>query len=165
MHVWEKRCELCGEVKLYLYFCRPERCIGELLPSKFTNQCRACVERPHDCFSEQGTRTLYRKTSLWTMCLGYWQHQCAVCGRPKQPGLHLAADHWQPYADGNLLSPLNILPLCQGKQGCNNSKRNRDSNWWLTYWLGEEKGGAKQAEIEAYFKWVAEQEAQGYLSL
>ncbi len=116
-----------------------------------------------------GNAYLARKRSLpiafssrdWDAALDYWGHQCAVCSRPRGLWHTLAQDHWIPLSNpdcpGTL--PNNILPLCHGEGGCNNSKGSKDPIRWLEERLGKRRAAQKRAEIEAYFAWV---EAQRY---
>jgi hypothetical protein len=88
----------------------------------------------------------------------YWGFACAVCGREEGLfTLQLALDHWVPITDpacpGTV--PTNILLLCHGRGGCNNSKRSRDPVAWLTQRYGERKAKALLQKIAAYFALVA----------
>ncbi len=93
------------------------------------------------------------KQSNWEFALTYWKGCCAVCGRP--PGLWhtLAMDHWIPLANPDCPGtvPSNIIPLCHGVDGCNNSKRDKDPALWLTQKYGSKKAKTKIKEIELYF--------------
>lgn len=165
MYSWEKRCAKCGETKPYYYFCRKTYRVDPVLTiDHFTDICRRCsAPKRMERSEEQEAMLVFRKTPLYHLCMNYWGHVCAICGRQKGHGLLLAMDHWLPFADGNLISPLNVIPLCQGKNGCNNSKRNRESRAWLSYWIGDEKARVKYAEIEGYFAWISKLEAAGSL--
>lgn len=94
----------------------------------------------------------------WQRALDYFHGCCAVCGRPLNDlfGTHrAAADHWIPLAKGGSTTPGNIVPLCCGFGGCNNSKKDKLPRRWLTHRLGsKQKAQAKLAEIEAYFEWA-----------
>lgn len=91
--------------------------------------------------------------------LAYWGECCAVCGRPAGIWHTIAADHWIPLNNPNSPGtvPENIIPLCHGQDGCNNSKSDRDPVEWLTEKLGKRKARRKLAEIAAYFAWVKSQ--------
>lgn len=163
MFSWEIQCGLCGVVKPYFYFCKKQHWLGTPTVDKFKDQCRACADpQYHDNNDEQRAMGLFRKSPLWEVCLDYWGHRCAVCERPKADGLLLAIDHWLPYTNGNELSILNVIPLCQGKHGCNNTKTTRAPYAWLVASLGSDAGQEKHAEIDQYFAWVLEREANGY---
>lgn len=97
----------------------------------------------------------------WRRCLEHWHHCCAVCGRQMNDifGVRtLAADHWIPLASsicpGTI--PANIIPLCQGVDGCNNEKATSDPEQWLIRKLGENQARKKMAEIQAYFARLAD---------
>lgn len=89
----------------------------------------------------QGHRYRARKRNLpvnftdvdWQHCLSYFHGQCAVCYRYPGNGLTLAMDHWIPLADTDCPGavPSNIVPLCHGLDGCNNSKHNKPPLQWL----------------------------------
>lgn len=86
----------------------------------------------------------------WRFALDYFGGCCAVCGRP--PGLWhtLSADHWIPIKKGGGTTPDNIVPLCFGAGGCNNSKHTNDACEWLIARFGDHKGRAILRRIEAY---------------
>jgi hypothetical protein len=77
---------------------------------------------------------------------------CAICGR--QPGLWhtIALDHWIPLDSSDCPGtvPWNMVPMCHGDGGCNNSKKNRNAGEWLTERYGNKKARAIQAKVEAY---------------
>lgn len=83
-------------------------------------------------------------------------HCCAVCERPQGLWHTLAQDHWIPFTSpvcpGTVVE--NIVPLCHGLGGCNNSKSNRDYHEWLVEQHGECKARKIERRIEAYFEWV-----------
>ena len=89
----------------------------------------------------------------WLRATAYFGGCCAVCGRP--PGLWhtMAQDHWipltSPECPGTI--PCNILPLCHGIEGCNNSKGDRDPVKWLTWKYGKSKANVILERIRAYF--------------
>jgi len=100
----------------------------------------------------------------WKAALQYFNHCCAICGRQLKDlfGTHTAAaDHWIALSKGGSTTAINILPLCHGEDGCNNSKGNKDPVEWLIERFGKRKAKKKLAEIEAYFKWVRQQENEG----
>lgn len=88
--------------------------------------------------------------------LSHWQHACAICHREEGLWWTLAMDHWIP-----LSSPLcpgtiaeNILPLCHGIGGCNNSKNNRDPHQWLQNHFSSRKVVLIERSIIEYFEIV-----------
>jgi hypothetical protein len=89
----------------------------------------------------------------WQRAVAYFGGRCAVCGRP--PGLWhtLAIDHWIPLSSdacpGTI--PANIVPLCHGIDGCNNSKHNRDPEEWLIEKSGKRRAHQILSRIQDYF--------------
>ena len=89
--------------------------------------------------------------------LQYWGYSCAVCGR--QEGLFdhkLSDDHYIPLNDpacpGTIAA--NMVPLCLGKDGCNNSKADREALPWLIERYGKRKARQIHNAILAYFEIV-----------
>jgi hypothetical protein len=89
----------------------------------------------------------------WQCALEYFGGCCAVCGKPADSHITIAADHWiplsHPECTGTL--PTNIVPLCHGAGGCNNTKRNRLPADWLTDYYGKDKATEIIRRIQAYF--------------
>lgn len=89
----------------------------------------------------------------WRGALDYFGGFCAVCGRP--PGLWhtLAMDHWIPLSNPECPGtiPTNIVPLCHGVDGCNNSKQNKPPEQWLIQRFGERKTKKILRRIHDYF--------------
>lgn len=89
----------------------------------------------------------------WECAVKYFDGRCAVCGRP--PGLWhtLAADHWiplnSPDCPGTI--PINIVPLCHGIDGCNNSKHSKLPQEWLIWKFGKRKANSIFNRIMVYF--------------
>ena len=73
-------------------------------------------------------------TDDWAYALSYWHYACVVCGA--QDGLlHiLAQEHWialsHPACPGTVAT--NILPLCDGRWGCNQRKGTKDGQAFLS---------------------------------
>lgn len=92
----------------------------------------------------------------WEHCLAYFHDCCAVCGKPQGLWHKLAMDHWIPLSDpvcpGTVVT--NIVPLCHGEGGCNNSKCDRDPLEWLRDKFGPRRAAVIQRAIEAYFESV-----------
>jgi len=95
----------------------------------------------------------------WQRAIEYFNGCCAVCGRPLRDllGSHTESmDHWIPLSSPDCPGtiPANIVPLCHGLGGCNNSKGAKVASVWLTERFG--KRGAREVlrRIEAYFEWV-----------
>lgn len=89
----------------------------------------------------------------WQHALDYFDNRCAVCGRPIGLWHNLAVDHWIPLSSPDCPGTVatNVLPLCHGDGGCNNSKHDRDAHEWLVEKFGARKGGQIFARIQAYF--------------
>lgn len=97
----------------------------------------------------------------WQAAVDYFNGCCAVCGRQMLNlfgDTQIHADHWIPITKGGATIPSNIIPLCGGKGGCNNSKRNREPNEWLIEKFGKRKARGVLNRIEAYFEWVKARE-------
>lgn len=95
----------------------------------------------------------------WFRAIEYFNGCCAVCGRQLYDlfGEHVAAaDHWIPFSKGGSSNADNIVPLCHGIDGCNNSKKNQMPSKWLVRKFGKRKGAEIEARINAYFDWVKE---------
>lgn len=101
------------------------------------------------------------RTSDWKFALDYFNSLCAVCGR--QIGLWhtLAADHWIPLFSPDCPGtvPDNIVPLCHGADGCNNSKGSTPPATWLRERYGPRRANNILKKIDAYFAAVREREA------
>lgn len=90
----------------------------------------------------------------WDICLKYWHHQCAYCGRPRGLWHTLAQDHFIAQSKNGGYAPENIIPACHGESGCNNSKNDRDPTEWLTARFGARKAKTILKRIQDYFAWV-----------
>lgn len=98
-----------------------------------------------------------------TLTIKEWQHAkdhfngcCAVCGRPFKDlfGTHtVAQDHWIPLSSPDCPGTIakNIIPLCHGVSGCNNSKRDKNAFQWLVERFGKRKAKHIYDKIIAYF--------------
>lgn len=95
----------------------------------------------------------------WNMALEYFKDRCAVCGRPQGFWHILAQDHWIPLSSPECpgTTPTNIVPLCHGVDGCNNSKGFQSPRGWLISKLGKRLAEQKLNEINAYFEWINRQ--------
>lgn len=112
-----------------------------------TNRRRARKEGLLDTFTSDDYK---RMTEYWHGC-------CAVCGRQLNDlfGEHKAAiDHWIPIAKNGPTTPDNIVPLCHGVGGCNNSKSGKFPEEWLTEKFGKRKAKYVLDRIQTYFEWV-----------
>lgn len=89
--------------------------------------------------------------------LEYFSGRCAVCNRQLKDlfGTHTVHwDHWIPLTKGGGTTPDNMLPLCGGQGGCNQSKGAKLPEKWLLKQFGKRKAAEILAKIEAYFEWV-----------
>lgn len=95
----------------------------------------------------------------WQYAKDYFNGCCAICGRQLKDlfGTHTAAaDHWVPLSKGGGSTPGNIVPLCHGQDGCNNSKHDADPIVWLQK-KHPKKWKQILARIQAYFESVKDQ--------
>lgn len=88
--------------------------------------------------------------------LQYWQHACALCGNEEGFWHTLADDHWIPLSSPNCPGTIatNMLPLCHGRSGCNNSKNGDEPEKWLLSRFGPQQTRRILKAIEAYFSLV-----------
>jgi bacterioferritin-associated ferredoxin len=92
----------------------------------------------------------------WDHALEYFHGCCAVCGRQLNDlfGEHTAAmDHWIPLSSPDCPGTVttNIIPLCHGIDGCNQSKGAREPLAWLKWKFGKRKAKQILKRIQAYF--------------
>jgi hypothetical protein len=94
----------------------------------------------------------------WKSCLQYWGYACAVCGKQEGFQWTLAQDHWIALDLSNSLGHVvdNIVPLCHGIDGCNNSKRNHVAEEWLVRKLGNQRAARVLKRIQDYFQLVTQ---------
>ena len=90
--------------------------------------------------------------------LNYWKHACAVCGNPKGLFWTLAHDHWIPISSPDCPGTIatNMIPLCHGDGGCNNSKQDADPHTWLLRRFEDKKSAKIEKAIATYFARVAQ---------
>lgn len=120
-------------------------------------------ERGKHVFKLASQRRRARKLTLpdtltmeeWVFALEYFHGCCAACGRQLMDlfGSHtVAMDHWIPLTSpdcpGTIAS--NIIPLCHGLNGCNNSKYNRDAFEWLVWKFGTNEAQRIMTKINGY---------------
>lgn len=99
---------------------------------------------------------------MWQRALDYFNGVCPACGRQfvdlfDERTAH--ADHWIPLSSPDCPGtvPTNIIPLCGGIDGCNQSKGYKDPIEWLTWKFGKRRAREILKRIEAYFEWVKAQ--------
>lgn len=88
----------------------------------------------------------------------YWDSRCVACGRKTEDGITIVPDHWIAISDNRLDNPgtvpWNMVPLCQGINGCNNSKHKKDAWEWLLRRFGQETAEIIRTRVETYFELV-----------
>jgi hypothetical protein len=89
--------------------------------------------------------------------LQYWNYACAVCGREEGFEWTISMDHWIPISSEQCPGTVawNIVPLCCGLKGCNNSKHKKDGIIWLKQNYSLYKSKKILRSIEAYFTIVS----------
>lgn len=94
--------------------------------------------------------------SQWDNALDYFNHCCAVCNRPAGLWHILSADHWIPLNNPDCpgTTVTNMIPLCHGVGGCNNSKQDAMPKDWLIRRFGKRKALMILDRIERYFEVV-----------
>lgn len=105
-------------------------------------------------------RRLARKRNLpdtltkqqWLDCLAYFNNQCAVCGKPFSNENKPYMDHWIPLSDPNCPGTVarNIIPLCGGSGGCNESKHDLNAVEWLNDFYSPDEVGVILERITRY---------------
>lgn len=95
----------------------------------------------------------------WQRALEYFHGCCAVCGRQLNDlfGERTASiDHWIPLASPECPGtiPANIVPLCNGIDGCNTSKHSRNAVEWLVWKFGKRRANEINRRIQEYFEFV-----------
>ena len=102
---------------------------------------------PHDFTGAQRERAI-----------NYFNGCCPVCDRQFNDLFNnrtVAMDHfWIPESRGGGYTSSNIIPLCHGLDGCNNSKSDTSPHVWLGRRYGKKKATMIMTRIEGYFEWV-----------
>jgi hypothetical protein len=92
----------------------------------------------------------------------YWSFSCAVCGNQEGFQWKLVGDHWiplsDPYCPGTIAE--NMVPLCHGKGGCNNSKVGKPVYEWLLSRYSRQRVSSIKTKVSAYFEIVKKQFSQ-----
>lgn len=119
--------------------------VKELNKTKQARRRARKMSLPCDFTSEQ-----------WFRSLDYFEHKCAVCGRPAGLWHVLGQDHWIPLASSDCPGTIatNIIPLCDGLGGCNRTKHMKPAEQWLIEQFGKRKAKEILVRINAYFEWV-----------
>jgi hypothetical protein len=92
----------------------------------------------------------------WIRALEFFNNRCAVCQRPQGLWHKLAQDHWIPVARGGGYTPDNIVPLCDGMGGCNESKHDLPATDWLIKRFGKREADTILRRVDEYFQWIAQ---------
>jgi len=91
----------------------------------------------------------------------YWGFACVYCGNQDGFVWMLADDHFIPLNSPNCPGTVahNMLPVCHGKGGCNNSKRFSHPHVWLVARFGPQRSRRIEAAIAVYFAVVKQRES------
>lgn len=85
----------------------------------------------------------------------YFEGCCAVCCRSLNGVAHRpAGDHWIPLNKGGGTTRDNIIPLCDGVDGCNQSKADKDAYEWLIDRFDKRTADEINKRVQAYFAHV-----------
>lgn len=94
----------------------------------------------------------------WQNALNYFNGCCAVCERQLNDmfgAFAVSADHWIPLSYEGEDNPGsvadNIVPLCHGVDGCNNSKKDIMPTIWLEQEFSKRKAKRIAARVQQYF--------------
>jgi len=137
--------------------CRP--CKQARQPKRRRSKAKRKVSRDQNMVNIHRRRTRkYAKPHTFTVddaqfARTYWQQRCAVCGTEEGFWWKLQMDHWIPlsHPDCPGTVPTNMVPLCGGLTGCNQSKSRRMPEPWLKQKFGPRKAAAILRRIEAFF--------------
>lgn len=90
-------------------------------------------------------------------CRAYFHYSCALCGNEEGFQWTIAMDHWIPLVSQDCPGTVatNMIPLCHGIGGCNNSKNKKDPEQWLRERFAPRKAAQILKKIRAYFAIVA----------
>ena len=93
-------------------------------------------------------------------CRAYFNYACACCGNEEGFLWTIAMDHFIPVTSlqcpGTIAT--NMIPLCHGVGGCNNTKNNKDPEQWLVQHLGKRRAHQVLQKIYGYFAIVSMQQ-------
>lgn len=83
----------------------------------------------------------------------YWHFACVVCGNQEGFLWTIANDHWIPLASKHCPGTIaeNMIPLCHGEGGCNNSKNSRHPEKWLKNHVGPTRAAKILKAVAEYF--------------
>jgi hypothetical protein len=85
--------------------------------------------------------------------LQYWGFACVACGNQEGLWHTLADDHWIPLASPGCPGTVaeNMLPLCHGPNGCNNSKGRKKPSIWLSLRFSRAQAKRILIAVDTYF--------------
>lgn len=134
----------------------------ELVRRKDLRQQNLTSYRQIGANSERARRA--RKKSLrddlsvkeWRFALEWFGNRCAACGYCPDSLRSLAIDHWIPLASPDCPGHIagNVVPLCHGLGGCNNTKSDKDAVEWAIDRFGELESKVVLGRIMQYFNAV-----------
>lgn len=86
--------------------------------------------------------------------LDYFHYCCAACGRPQGFWHTLAMDHWIPLSNPDCPGtvPENMVPLCHGIGGCNNTKHDKNPEEWLAKYFSKRKAREIARRVQEFFE-------------
>lgn len=90
----------------------------------------------------------------WQTALDYFGGCCAICGRPAGLWHKIVKGHWIPLSSSDCPGTVasNIIPICDGQDGCNQSQKGRLPTEWIRQRFGNGPKGQKITDrINAYF--------------
>lgn len=152
-----KQPAMCLRAKIYYYHHHEERRASHRAWAK-ANPEKANAHGRKRKTVKRGLPSTFSHTEQ-AFCRQYFQYACAVCGNEEGFQWTLAMDHWIPISSracpGTIAT--NMIPLCHGEGGCNNSKGNKDPNTWLLAKFGKRKAAQIVRNIERYFAAVRAQ--------
>jgi len=172
-----KRCNVSVDVAMAYFDKALQRC-GEcgrffpptdeyFAPGRWSHICHECNESQSKTMTRSERQKAFRREfskKQREFAIQYFNGCCATCGRQLydlfgERKLHF--DHWIPLTDPKCPGTVatNMVPLCGGIGGCNNSKHAADPHTWLRRRFGPRKAREIEARIETYFSIVRERAA------
>ncbi len=98
--------------------------------------------------------------------LDYFHNCCAVCGRQLEDlfdGHKAALNHWiaikDPRPDNPGTVSTNMIPLCDGTDGCSNSKNKNDPYKWVNQKYSDHEAREIINRVDTYIEWVRNEDA------
>lgn len=133
-------------------------------PAKHRAKARKQEAENPDKFRAYKQRRLARKRAVlatltlvqWQRCLEYFDNRCTYCGKHQDSSHAIEREHVVSLSEGGGYTAYNIVPSCKS---CNSSKHDTPVAEWLKRKFGSERAAEILVKIEAYFAWVANQDA------